>query len=45
MTILGKWTVQDICTQPSTYAWDKQQMDSDRLCNKGNVQDASLLQQ
>ena len=28
---LEKWTVQDICTWPSTYAWDKQQMDSDRL--------------
>jgi len=39
----GKWTVQDICTWPFTYAWDKQQMDSDCLCNKGKVQDASLL--
>ena len=30
-----KWRVQDICTRPSTCAWDKQQIDSDRLCNKG----------
>jgi len=41
--ILEKWILQDICTWPSTYAWDKQQMDIDRLCNKGKVQDASLL--
>jgi len=33
--ILGKSRVQVICTWPSTYAWDKQQMDSDCLCNKG----------
>jgi len=32
---LGKWRVQNICTWPSTCAWGKQQMDSDRLCNIG----------
>jgi len=35
MITLGKWRSQDICTQPSTYAWEKQEMDSDCLCNKG----------
>jgi hypothetical protein len=35
MITLGKWRVQDICTQPSTCAWDKQQIDSDCLCSKG----------
>ena len=27
--------MQDICTRPFTCAWDKQQIDSDCLCNKG----------
>ena len=35
MIILGKWRAQDICTRPFTCAWDKQQIDSDCLCNKG----------
>jgi hypothetical protein len=35
MITFVKWTVQDICTQPSTYGWDKEQIDSDCLCSKG----------
>jgi len=34
MIILGKWKVQDICTRQFTYAWDKQQIDSDCLCSQ-----------
>jgi len=27
--------VQDKCTRQSTYAWENQQIGSDRLCSKG----------